>query len=148
MRVSASIKSILEVICGVALWALWHFRNELIFGSSPPKRRLLFDSIVDSWYRWYSSRNKLSSISLDAKSFTVFHFVVARNDDKPEIVVTYKEEKKEFAGLEVVCMINEPTADAITYAFDKRAGVDVKTNVLVFDFGGGTFGGTIIFCSF
>ncbi|GJS13573.1 RNA-directed DNA polymerase, eukaryota [Tanacetum coccineum] len=38
MRVSASIKSILEVICGVALWALWHFRNELIFGSSPPKR--------------------------------------------------------------------------------------------------------------
>ncbi|GJW52228.1 RNA-directed DNA polymerase, eukaryota, reverse transcriptase zinc-binding domain protein [Tanacetum coccineum] len=63
MRVSASIKSILEVICGVALWALWHFRNELIFGSSPPKRCLLFDSIVDSSYRWYSSRNKLSSIS-------------------------------------------------------------------------------------
>ncbi|GJX80264.1 hypothetical protein Tco_0328413 [Tanacetum coccineum] len=49
IRVSASIKSILEVICGVALW---HFRNELIFGSSPPKRCLLFDSIVDSSYRW------------------------------------------------------------------------------------------------
>ncbi|GJZ97594.1 putative mediator of RNA polymerase II transcription subunit 37c, partial [Tanacetum coccineum] len=57
--------------------------------------------------------------------------VVAGNDDKPEIMVTYKEEKREFAGLEVVRMINEPTADTITYAFDKRAGVDVKTNVLL-----------------
>ncbi|GJW77953.1 putative mediator of RNA polymerase II transcription subunit 37c [Tanacetum coccineum] len=64
--------------------------------------------------------------------------VVAGNDDKPKIVVAYKEEKREFAGLEVVRMINEPTA-VIAYVFYKRAGVDGKTNVLVFDFGGGTF---------
>ncbi|GJT56201.1 putative mediator of RNA polymerase II transcription subunit 37c [Tanacetum coccineum] len=57
--------------------------------------------------------------------------VVVGNDDKPKIVVTYKEEKREYAGLEVMRMINEPTSDAITYAFDKRAGVDVKTNVLL-----------------
>lgn len=36
-------------------------------------------------------------------------------------------------------MINEPTAAAIAYALDKRACVDGKMNVLVFDLGGGTF---------
>ncbi|KAL7613982.1 hypothetical protein Lser_V15G08281 [Lactuca serriola] len=43
------------------------------------------------------------------------------------------------AGLEVLRMINEPTAAAIAYALDKRACVDGKLNVLVFDLGGGTF---------
>ncbi|KAD5961908.1 hypothetical protein E3N88_13381 [Mikania micrantha] len=43
------------------------------------------------------------------------------------------------AGLEVLRMIHEPTAAAIAYALDKRADVDGKMNVLVFDLGGGTF---------
>ncbi|KAJ9540778.1 hypothetical protein OSB04_027284 [Centaurea solstitialis] len=43
------------------------------------------------------------------------------------------------AGLEVLRMINEPTAAAIAYALDKRASTDGKMNVLVFDLGGGTF---------
>nr|GEU46095.1 reverse transcriptase domain, reverse transcriptase zinc-binding domain protein [Tanacetum cinerariifolium] len=63
LRVSTTKKSILEVICGVALWALWQFRNGLVFGSSPSNRCTLFDSIIDTSYRWYSIRNKLSSIS-------------------------------------------------------------------------------------
>nr|GEW31634.1 RNA-directed DNA polymerase, eukaryota, reverse transcriptase zinc-binding domain protein [Tanacetum cinerariifolium] len=50
MRVPSSQKSILEVICGVVLWSLWSFRNELIFGTSPPKRSILFDKIVDCSY--------------------------------------------------------------------------------------------------
>ncbi|PWA78937.1 RNA-directed DNA polymerase, eukaryota [Artemisia annua] len=37
MRISSAHKSILEVICAVVLWSLWHFRNESIFGTSPPK---------------------------------------------------------------------------------------------------------------
>ncbi|GJU20621.1 putative mediator of RNA polymerase II transcription subunit 37c [Tanacetum coccineum] len=48
------------------------------------------------------------------------------------------------AGLEVIRMINEPTAAAIAYAVDKRAGVDGKMNVLVFDLGGGTFDVSIL----
>ncbi|KAL8210598.1 hypothetical protein R6Q57_005035 [Mikania cordata] len=48
------------------------------------------------------------------------------------------------AGLEVLCMIHEPTAAAIAYALDKRAGVDGKMNVLVFDLGGGTFDVSIL----
>nr|GEV21001.1 heat shock 70 kDa protein [Tanacetum cinerariifolium] len=41
--------------------------------------------------------------------------------------------------IEVVHMVNEPTTAAIAYALDKRAGVDGKMNVLVFDLGGDTF---------
>ncbi|GJR81176.1 RNA-directed DNA polymerase, eukaryota, reverse transcriptase zinc-binding domain protein [Tanacetum coccineum] len=61
MHVTSSKKDILTVICGVTLWALWRFRNETIFGSSPPRRCFLFDFIVEMSFRWYSTRNKLSS---------------------------------------------------------------------------------------
>ncbi|KAJ0804670.1 putative Heat shock protein 70 family [Helianthus annuus] len=49
-----------------------------------------------------------------------------------------------IAGLEVLHMINEPTAAAIAYTLDKRADVDGKMNVLVFDLGGGTFDVSIL----
>ncbi|XP_047963376.1 heat shock cognate 70 kDa protein-like [Salvia hispanica] len=42
-----------------------------------------------------------------------------------------------MAGLNVVRMINEPTAAAIAYGLDKWG--DVAKNVLIFDLGGGTF---------
>merc|ERR1712038_1486054 len=41
-----------------------------------------------------------------------------------------------IAGLEVMRIINEPTAAAIAYGMDKKEG---EKNVLVFDLGGGTF---------
>ncbi|XP_015925984.1 endoplasmic reticulum chaperone BiP [Parasteatoda tepidariorum] len=41
-----------------------------------------------------------------------------------------------IAGLNVLRIINEPTAAAIAYGLDKREG---EKNVLVFDLGGGTF---------
>ena len=40
-----------------------------------------------------------------------------------------------IAGLNVLRIINEPTAAAIAYGLDKKK----ESNVLVFDFGGGTF---------
>ncbi|XP_071738829.1 heat shock cognate 70 kDa protein-like [Rutidosis leptorrhynchoides] len=48
------------------------------------------------------------------------------------------------AGLDVLRIVNEPTAAAIAYALDKRAGIDGKMNVLVFDLGGGTFDVSIL----
>lgn len=41
-----------------------------------------------------------------------------------------------IAGLNVVRIINEPTAAAIAYGLDKKGG---EKNILVFDLGGGTF---------
>lgn len=41
-----------------------------------------------------------------------------------------------IAGLNVMRIINEPTAAAIAYGLDKREG---EKNILVFDLGGGTF---------
>ncbi|KAK0412678.1 hypothetical protein QR680_006348 [Steinernema hermaphroditum] len=44
-----------------------------------------------------------------------------------------------IAGLNVLRIINEPTAAAIAYGLDKKA--DGERNVLIFDLGGGTFDG-------
>ncbi|GBG00638.1 heat shock protein 70, partial [Raphidocelis subcapitata] len=46
-----------------------------------------------------------------------------------------------IAGLEVLRIINEPTAAAIAYGLDKKAsgGSTGEHNVLIFDLGGGTF---------
>jgi len=46
-----------------------------------------------------------------------------------------------IAGLEVVRIINEPTASSMAYGFDK---LDITENVLVWDLGGGTFDVSIL----
>jgi len=47
-----------------------------------------------------------------------------------------------IAGLEVIRIINEPTAAAVAYGFDNRS--EKEQNILVFDMGGGTFDVTIL----
>ncbi|XP_068229261.1 heat shock cognate 71 kDa protein-like [Palaemon carinicauda] len=44
-----------------------------------------------------------------------------------------------IAGLNVLRIINEPTAAAIAYGLDKKAANGRERNVLMFDLGGGTF---------
>ena len=46
-----------------------------------------------------------------------------------------------IAGLNVLRVVNEPTAAAIAYGLDKKGGgaPGVEKNVLIFDLGGGTF---------
>ncbi|XP_028763343.1 heat shock 70 kDa protein-like [Neltuma alba] len=44
-----------------------------------------------------------------------------------------------IAGLNVMRIINEPTAAAIAYGLDKKASRSGEQNVLIFDLGGGTF---------
>ncbi|WRX26638.1 Heat shock protein 70 family - like 10 [Theobroma cacao] len=44
-----------------------------------------------------------------------------------------------IAGLNVLRIINEPTAAAIAYGLDKNASRSGEKNVLIFDLGGGTF---------
>jgi len=47
----------------------------------------------------------------------------------------------EIAGLDVLAIINEPTAAAISYGQEKKEG---EKNILVYDLGGGTFDVTLI----
>ena len=48
----------------------------------------------------------------------------------------------ELLGLKVLEIINEPTAAALSYGFDKKQ--DINENILVFDLGGGTFDVSIL----
>jgi len=49
-----------------------------------------------------------------------------------------------ISGLNVMRIINEPTAAAIAYGLDKKASSTGEKNVLIFDLGGGTFDVSIL----
>ena len=49
-----------------------------------------------------------------------------------------------IAGLNVLRIINEPTAAAIAYGLDKKKSNGKESNVLIFDLGGGTFDVSIL----
>merc|ERR1711863_253192 len=49
-----------------------------------------------------------------------------------------------ISGLNVLRIINEPTAAAIAYGLDKKKGTSAECNVLIFDLGGGTFDVSIL----
>jgi len=49
-----------------------------------------------------------------------------------------------IAGLNILRIINEPTAAAIAYGLDKNKGNGKEKNVLIFDLGGGTFDVSIL----
>jgi len=49
-----------------------------------------------------------------------------------------------IAGLNVLRIVNEPTAAAIAYGLDKKHANGKETNVLIFDLGGGTFDVSIL----
>ena len=49
-----------------------------------------------------------------------------------------------IAGLNILRIINEPTAAAIAYGLEKTSSSDAERNVLIFDLGGGTFDVSIL----
>ncbi|GKB05354.1 putative RNA-directed DNA polymerase, eukaryota, reverse transcriptase zinc-binding domain protein [Tanacetum coccineum] len=66
LHASSKVRLFLEGAGGTLLWSIWSFRNRLVFSSSPPKKALLWDSIVSHSFLWISSRNpKLNFSWLD-----------------------------------------------------------------------------------
>merc|ERR1719265_834278 len=49
-----------------------------------------------------------------------------------------------IAGLDVLRIINEPTAAALAYGLDQKAETQKGSNILIFDLGGGTFDATAL----
>ena len=54
------------------------------------------------------------------------------------------KEAGEIAGLEVIRLLNEPTAAAIAYGYGINNSLNEKKNILVFDLGGGTYDVSIL----
>lgn len=87
----------------------------------------------------------LSQIKLNVQAFTrtsITNCVIAipANFGEKQRDVTRKAAHN--AGLNVLYLINEPTAAAIAFGTDKKVTKD--QNILVYDFGGGTFDCTIL----
>ena len=49
-----------------------------------------------------------------------------------------------IAGINVLRIINEPTAAAVAYGLDKKGETTGEKNILIFDLGGGTFDVTVL----
>ncbi|GJU40341.1 RNA-directed DNA polymerase, eukaryota, reverse transcriptase zinc-binding domain protein [Tanacetum coccineum] len=56
IQVSKRFKDVFEGVCYTTWWAIWKFRNQVLFGSNHPHLDLLFDEIVCISFTWCSSR--------------------------------------------------------------------------------------------
>jgi len=90
------------------------------------------------------SARVLQKLKRDAESYlgdTVTQAVITVPAYFDDAQRTATKEAGQIAGLEVLRIINEPTAAALAYGLDKGAGDET---VLVFDLGGGTFDVSIL----
>jgi molecular chaperone DnaK len=86
------------------------------------------------------SARTLQKLKRDAEAYlgdTVTQAVITVPAYFDDAQRTATKEAGQIAGLEVLRIINEPTAAALAYGLDKEGGDD--QTVLVFDLGGGTF---------
>ncbi|GJZ47587.1 RNA-directed DNA polymerase, eukaryota [Tanacetum coccineum] len=58
IRLSSSLKLLLEGVFYTAWWHLWAYRNQSVFAENPPRCSVIFDDIVSRSFFWCSSRCK------------------------------------------------------------------------------------------
>ena len=142
--------------------------KEIIFSVKRLVGRKFTDTSVQSDMKWLpysikSGRDGMAVIEVDGKTYTpqeISSMILtkAKKDaedylgetvDKAVITVpAYFDDAQrqatkqagEIAGLEVIRIVNEPTAAALAYGLDKKT----LHNIAVYDFGGGTFDITIL----
>ena len=121
------------------------------------------DSIKNLSYKVSSAKNKLVQVDIDNKSFSVAEisaYILQKMKSTAEdylgskvtqAVITVPayfndaqrqatKDAGKIAGLEVLRIINEPTAAALAYGLDKKK----EETIIVFDLGGGTFDVSIL----
>lgn len=54
---------IIESVCMVVIWVVWTYQNAFLFSSSKPRKQLLFDSVVETSFRWFTFRNSKARIN-------------------------------------------------------------------------------------
>ena len=63
LSISFKARVFLDGVGSAIMWSLWSFRNRLLFSNHPPKKSLIWDSIVSYSFLWISSRNPKTAIS-------------------------------------------------------------------------------------
>merc|ERR1711939_266597 len=117
-----------------------HWPFKVVSDSNTPKIQVEFKGETKTF-----AAEEISSMVLTKMKETASAFV---GKDIKDVVVTvpayFNDSQRQatkdagaIAGLNVLRIINEPTAAAIAYGLDKKSSGE--TNVLIFDLGGGTF---------
>nr|GEX90708.1 RNA-directed DNA polymerase, eukaryota, reverse transcriptase zinc-binding domain protein [Tanacetum cinerariifolium] len=61
--ISSKARVFLDGVGAALMWSLWSFRNRLLFSTPPPKKSLIWDSIVSYSFLWISSINPKTKFS-------------------------------------------------------------------------------------
>ncbi|GJX63320.1 hypothetical protein Tco_0296220 [Tanacetum coccineum] len=77
LRLSTSVKGVLEGVFYTTWWSIWNFRNLTLFAPNKPRKDVLFDDIVMRSYTWCSARflwdeGFFVGYSINSKAFRVF----------------------------------------------------------------------------
>lgn len=122
-----------------------HWPFDVISDSGRPKIRVEYKGETKTFYAEEISSMVLTKMKEIAEAYlgkTITDAVVTVpayfNDSQRQAT----KDAGVIAGLNVLRIINEPTAAAIAYGLDKKVGAE--RNVLIFDLGGGTFDVSIL----
>jgi L1 cell adhesion molecule like protein len=123
-----------------------HWPFEVINDSTKPKLQVEYKGEKKSFFPEEVSSMVLTKMKETAEAYlgkTVTDAVITVpayfNDSQRQAT----KDSGTIAGLNVLRIINEPTAAAIAYGLDKKVGKGER-NVLIFDLGGGTFDVSIL----
>ncbi|GJR91602.1 hypothetical protein Tco_0215613 [Tanacetum coccineum] len=105
-HIPSKAKIFLDGVGGTLLWSIWNFRNRLVFLVPPPKKAILWDSIISQSFLWISSRNPKFKFSWVASKFNgLYHeklcLIQRAIGTKPccTIVFKVKERSIQFAEM-------------------------------------------------
>jgi len=124
-----------------------HWPFEVINDNTKPKIKVTYKGEVKTFYPEEVSSMVLTKMKETAEAYlgkTVTNAVITVpayfNDSQRQAT----KDSGAIAGLNVLRIINEPTAAAIAYGLDKKVQGSGERNVLIFDLGGGTFDVSIL----